>query len=237
MFLQVDENFALRMGKKNRNKRKKSSDSDSNLGVYARQKKSQRKGGSEGDGEELTIGDIASIFSQKNEILSQTNGSPAEVAVFNSPESERSKEKGEQSAKVRSTHKEPQSKMASSAASGLDVSTKLDLVLKAVEGVKRNQDDLKTSLEKKIDKLRKDLIKDIDTKISVLKTDVKKDIERESERIDDLLKSVQDLQSRMTNIEVNGVVNNDGPLSSACDPLNDPNITVITSGFLSPKAN
>ena len=63
-----------------------------------------------------------------------------------------------------------------------------------------------------------------------MKTDVKKDIERESERIDDLLKSVQDLQSRMTNIEVNGVVNNNGPLTNACDPLNDPDITVIASG-------
>ena len=57
------------------------------------------------------------------------------------------------------------------------------------------------------------------------------DINRESSRIDNLLKSVHDLQSRMENVEINGTVIASGCTHNIADPLSDPHLTRTASGL------
>ena len=108
-----------------------------------------------------------------------------------------------------------------------DTGTKLDLVLKAVEDIKRNQDGLRISLEKRIDKLRSDIKADMDSKMKNLKDEMVLDLNKESCRIDELLNSVHLLQSRMQNFESKCTVTN----STARVPLNDPDLTITANGL------
>ncbi len=116
-------------------------------------------------------------------------------------------------------------------------SYKLDQVLLAVCDIKKSQDALRKALESKIDKLRTDLIANIDTKVRALRDELSMDVNRESSRIDTLLTSVQDLHSRMNNVEHSRAT--DGPNIAAGqsrDPLNDPDLTVTVNGLPFRKA-
>ncbi len=119
-----------------------------------------------------------------------------------------------------------------------DLSDKMDKVLSAVCDIKRNQEQLGKTLERKIDRLRTDLIANIDTKVRALRDELSMDIQRESGRIDTLVTSVQSLCSRVEKVEQshahidpNTAMDQTGIIRPQSDPLSDPDLTVIVNGL------
>ena len=71
---------------------------------------------------------------------------------------------------------------------------------------------------------------DIDTIVKGLRDEMSIDLHKEACRIDSLVSSIQNLQSRMTNVE-SRLVTNDITGSSNRDPSNDPDLSITVSGI------
>ncbi|XP_060597077.1 uncharacterized protein LOC132750994 isoform X2 [Ruditapes philippinarum] len=111
-------------------------------------------------------------------------------------------------------------------------------ILITVKDFKHTQEELKVSLEKKIDSAKNEMTHHIDTQINILRDQLTFDLSKESLRIDGLLTSVQNLQDRLESLEHSRVTDQSingtqrGQTSVQINnPLNDPDLTVIASGL------
>lgn len=122
-----------------------------------------------------------------------------------------------------------------------EVASKLDALISAVNGIQKSQDGLRKMFESKLDKLRTDLMENIDGKVRALRDELSIDLARESERINQVLSTMECMQSRLCNLEQqsvpmdvpgtsdNGNGNGAGqrqPIIKG-DPINDPNLTIM----------
>ena len=83
-----------------------------------------------------------------------------------------------------------------------NVSSKLDTLINAVKGLKCSQDEMKRMFESKLDKLRSDLMSSVDTKIRVLRDELSVDIARKTNRIYQVLTTIQAMQMRIDGLEI-----------------------------------
>ncbi|CAG2189828.1 unnamed protein product [Mytilus edulis] len=119
------------------------------------------------------------------------------------------------------------------------VSEKLDTIVSAIHDLKSNQEGMKRMFESKLDKLRTDLMANVDNKIRALRDELSVDISMETRRTDQLLISVQSIQSRLDGIEehnnTHSADNGNGVLNSVdnlhINPLDNPEITITASGI------
>ena len=194
------------------NKRKKaanssSSDSDSHVNSKLKHPKINDS--------EIRVS-VSDLLNQANTVL---NSSPEELdnSVFEHSQNSTSKE---------------HSDMASSGAnSDTTISQKLDTVINSIQGLKTSQDSMKRMFESKLDKLKTEIIASVDSKISALRDELTLDIHRETNRIDQLLTTVQSIQARVDDLETrtgNGTVSRDREVRN---PLDDIDLTIVASGL------
>ncbi|VDI35541.1 Hypothetical predicted protein [Mytilus galloprovincialis] len=114
------------------------------------------------------------------------------------------------------------------------VSEKLDTIVNAIQDLKTNQEGMKRMFESKLDKLRTDLMANVDNKIRALRDELSVDIGSETRRTDQLLITVQSLQTRLEGIEehnnTQSAFNGIGVLNPV-NPLDNPEITITASGI------
>ncbi len=94
-------------------------------------------------------------------------------------------------------------------------SQKLDALLAAVTELKTSQDGMKQMFENKLDQMRGELIQTIDSKITGLRDELSAAVGNESSRIDNILTTIQSMQSRIDTMEQTPA----GPPTT--DPIND----------------
>ncbi|VDI44280.1 Hypothetical predicted protein [Mytilus galloprovincialis] len=137
------------------------------------------------------------------------------------------------------TKKHSETKMASDAKNvnknkDPTVSEKLDTIVNAIQDLKTNQEGMKRMFESKLDKLRTDLMANVDNKIRALRDELSVDIGSETRRTDQLLITVQSLQTRLEGIEehnnTQSAFNGIGVLNPV-NPLDNPEITITASGI------
>jgi hypothetical protein len=141
--------------------------------------------------------------------------------------------------------KEPNTSSVSKQRTNDDVSGKLDLLLTSVSELKENQENMKRMFESKLDKLKSDLITNVDTKIRALRDELSIDIGKETTRTDQMLITIQTLQSRVDAAEQaggafhNGNVydvtmqtsgSHDTPVNQG-NPLDNQDITIVAFGI------
>jgi len=91
--------------------------------------------------------------------------------------------------------------MARNMADSSSDSEKLNSILTAVNDLKKTQDDMKRMFESKLDKMKTDLMQNIDSRVSALRDEFSLEIGRENRRVDDILRTVQSLQTKIDNLE------------------------------------
>ncbi|VDI60356.1 Hypothetical predicted protein [Mytilus galloprovincialis] len=84
------------------------------------------------------------------------------------------------------------------------VSDKLDTLIKVVQDLKIGQEGMKRMFESKLDKLKTDLIASVDNKIRTLRDEISLDLARETNRTDQIINTIQSIQSRIDNVEEQG---------------------------------
>jgi uncharacterized protein YoxC len=111
-------------------------------------------------------------------------------------------------------------------------------ILTTVKDVKRNQDDLRRSLEQKIESAKNEMTGHINAQITSLRDQLTSDLSKETARIDGLLTSVQSLEARLSSLEQAKITVQSSSGTSnfktaipKLNPLNDPDLTVIASGL------
>jgi hypothetical protein len=107
--------------------------------------------------------------------------------------------------------------------------------------IKKSQDSMKRMFESKLEKFRSDLMESIDTKIRALRDELSMDINRESYRLEQVAKTVQAMQSRITTIEqtTSSRQTDENKSRDSTDqhkhgqfnPSDDPDLTVTASGI------
>ncbi|VDI28368.1 Hypothetical predicted protein [Mytilus galloprovincialis] len=117
-----------------------------------------------------------------------------------------------------------------------DVSNKLDSIINSIKELKTSQDSMKRMFESKLDKLRTDLMANVDNKVRALRDEISMDINRETNRTDQLLTTVQSIQTRLDSLEQDTSSKNSVPLLSHSlyqtqNPLDNPDITITASGL------
>lgn len=119
----------------------------------------------------------------------------------------------------------------------VDVCKKLDTLITAVKDLQTGQKNMKEMFESKLDKLKSELVTTIDTKVGQLRDELLEDINRETSRTDQLLTTVQSIQTRIEKIEnhpgLTGENGQDQPMNNPAihNPLNNPDITITASGL------
>lgn len=114
------------------------------------------------------------------------------------------------------------------------ISNKLDTVINAIKDIKINQDGMKRMFESKLDKLRKDLLKNVDEKIQSLRDEISLDLGIETQRVDEVMTTIQSIQTRLSGVEQrNQTVSDDGTVmnTSITNPLDCTDLTVTASGI------
>lgn len=198
-----------KIGNKKRKKAANSSSSDSDSHVNSKLKHPKI------NDSEIRVS-VSDLLNQANTVL---YSSPEELdnSVFEHSQNSTSKE---------------HSDMASSGAnSDTTISQKLDTVINSIQGLKTSQDSMKRMFESKLDKLKTDIIASVDSKISALRDELTLDIHRETNRIDQLLTTVQSIQARVDDLETrtgNGTVSRDREVRN---PLDDIDLTIVASGL------
>ena len=198
-----------KIGNKKRKKAANSSSSDSDSHVNSKLKHPKI------NDSEIRVS-VSDLLNQANTVL---YSSPEELdnSVFEHSQNSTSKE---------------HSDMASSGAnSDTTISQKLDTVINSIHGLKTSQDSMKRMFESKLDKLKTKIIASLDSKISALRDELTLDIHRETNRIDQLLTTVQSIQARVDDLETrtgNGTVSRDREVRN---PLDDIDLTIVASGL------
>ena len=198
-----------KIGNKKRKKAANSSSSDSDSHVNSKLKHPKI------NDSEIRVS-VSDLLNQANTVL---YSSPEELdnSVFEHSQNSTSKE---------------HSNMASSGAnSDTTISQKLDTVINSIQGLKTSQDSMKRMFESKLDKLKTEIIASVDSKISALRDELTLDIHRETNRIDQLLTTVQSIQARVDDLETrtgNGTVSRDREVRN---PLDDIDLTIVASGL------
>ena len=204
-------------------KRKVSSDTDLN----DQPSKLGKHGGSSSSGECATVSEI---LSETNSVLYKSDLHIDSFPAVFSPVSSASEKYSDI---VRMAGKD--SKVGKGNDS--DLSSKMDMLLLSVNEIKKNQEGMKKTLEKKIDKLRNDLLENMNSKITALRNEITLDLGRETTRIDSVLNTIQSIQQRLENVENSGpaTLGNDNVTQAASDvrkdPLNDCSVTVIATNI------
>lgn len=198
-----------KIGNKKRKKAANSSSSDSDSHINSKLKQPKI------NDSEIRVS-VSDLLNQANTVL---YSSPEELdnSVFEHSQNSTSKE---------------HSDMASSGAnSDTTISQKLDTVINSIQGLKTSQDSMKRMFESKLDKLKTEIIASVDSKISALRDELTLDIHRETNRIDQLLTTVQSIQARVDDLETrtgNGTVSRDREVRN---PLDDIDLTIVASGL------
>ena len=198
-----------KIGNKKRKKAANSSSSDSDSHINSKLKQPKF------NDSEIRVS-VSDLLNQANTVL---YSSPEELdnSVFEHSQNSTSKE---------------HSDMASSGAnSDTTISQKLDTVINSIQGLKTSQDSMKRMFESKLDKLKTEIIASVDSKISALRDELTLDIHRETNRIDQLLTTVQSIQARVDDLETrtgNGTVSRDREVRN---PLDDIDLTIVASGL------
>ena len=198
-----------KIGNKKRKKAANSSSSDSDSHINSKLKQPKI------NDSEIRVS-VSDLLNQANTVL---YSSPEELdnSVFEHSQNSTSKE---------------HSNMASSGAnSDTTISQKLDTVINSIQGLKTSQDSMKRMFESKLDKLKTEIIASVDSKISALRDELTLDIHRETNRIDQLLTTVQSIQARVDDLETrtgNGTVSRDREVRN---PLDDIDLTIVASGL------
>lgn len=200
-------------GNKKRKKAANSSSSDSDSHVNSKLKHPKI------NDSEIRVS-VSDLLNQANTVL---YNSPEELdnSVFEHSQNPTSKE---------------HSDMASSGTnSDTTISQKLDTVINSIQGLKTSQDSMKRMFESKLDKLKTEIITSVDSKISALRDELTLDIHRETNRIDQLLTTVQSIQARVDDLETRTVQNEgNGTVShdrEERNPLDDNDLTIVASGL------
>ena len=84
-----------------------------------------------------------------------------------------------------------------------DMSGKCDTLISAVIELKTSQEGMKRMFESKIDKLKTDLMATVDSKVRTLRDELSVDIGRETSRTDQMLTTIQSIQTRLDSLEQN----------------------------------
>ena len=198
-----------KIGNKKRKKAANSSSSDSDSHINSKLKQPKI------NDSEIRVS-VSDLLNQANTVL---YSSPEELdnSVFEHSQNSTSKE---------------HSDMASSGVnSDTTISQKLDTVINSIQGLKTSQDSMKRMFESKLDKLKTEIIASVDSKISALRDELTLDIHRETNRIDQLLTTVQSIQARVDDLETrtgNGTFSRDREVRN---PLDDIDLTIVASGL------
>lgn len=240
------------MGRKGKNKRTKSSESDSELNS-SKIFKAQDGGPQCRENVNASISEIISeancaLYPELNNSV-QEDRSGTDLLVF-SPVTKQldfTKIDNTKSSPAEAKHK--QVTMESKSKSPTSDSEKLDMLLLSVSEIKTSQENMKKMFESKLDRMRNELTENINSKVKSLRDEISMDISRESGRIDELMKSFQSLQGRISGIEQNTTGQDLGDNSAgmqtdngSCNggvarfgpkQLDDSNQSVIISGLAS----
>ena len=198
-----------KIGNKKRKKAANSSSSDSDSHVNSKLKHPKI------NDSEIRVS-VSDLLNQANTVL---YSSPEELdnSVFEHSQNSTSKEH------------------SSGANSDTTISQKLDTVVNSIQGLKTSQDSMKRMFESKLDKLKTEIIASVDSKISPLRDELTLDIHRETNRIDQLLTTVQSIQARVDDLETRTVQNEGiGTVSrdrEVRNPLDDNDLTIVASGL------
>lgn len=122
------------------------------------------------------------------------------------------------------------------------MSAKLDTLIEVVKDLKTSQDGMKRMFESKLDKLRSDLMANVDTKVRTLRDELSLDIGRQTARTDQMLITIQSMQTRLDDLEQRQVnthattVTDSGngnfimPVAQV-NPLDNVDLTITASGI------
>ena len=106
--------------------------------------------------------------------------------------------------KEKGTQRESSENMATSdpqSSSLQEINEQMKLVLSTVTEIKSNQDSMRQSFDSKLDKMKDEFMATIDGKLRTLRDEIAMDISTESNRIDNLMTSLQNIQSRLEAVE------------------------------------
>ena len=168
------------MGK--RKTRRKSSSSDSDTDSVRHHKYFKNGGG------ESSISDIISEAHNviyESDTCSNDNINNSDMSIPNPADNKTSKK----------------DTMATGASNTTTDSEKLDKLLDIVSDLKLSQSSMKVMFERRLDELKRDLMGNIDNKIDSLKNKLVTDIGKESRRVDEILNTVQQLTTRVGQVE------------------------------------
>lgn len=192
----------------NKNKRKKSSESDGEKHSCKQFKYGGRKGNNGSRQKTNKQGlNVSDLISEANSILygynsdcdytdsDEEQGFNQDYSVFSTP--------GQCNVNIDLVSNTPVTMASGNGTKSPEKSDseKLNQLLTAVDGLQKGQDNMKRMLESKIDKLRNDMKADIDTKVKVMQDEIALVIGRERTRIEEILITIQSLQSRMNALE------------------------------------
>ena len=106
--------------------------------------------------------------------------------------------------KEKGTQRESSENMATSdpqSSSLKEINDQTKLVLSTVTEIKSNQDSMRRSFDSKLDKMKNEFMATIDGKLRTLRDEIAMEISTESNRIDNLMTSLQNIQSRLEAVE------------------------------------
>ena len=122
------------------------------------------------------------------------------------------------------------------------------LLMNMMQDLKKGQDEMKSMFDSKLDKFKSELMKNIDDQVTSLRNEISTDVQRQGNRIDEVMTTIQSLQDRMGTIEQSHSVNAQGSVNDGMDTDNgtidhdqrtfrptaqydDTEVSVITSGL------
>lgn len=233
------------MGRRRRKRKNWSTDSESDCDPN-QTKQLKKRGPSEGTPERQNIS-VSEVLKATNSVLFNednldlnldqgTNSDSEDNCVFivSDTQSERSRgNKGDHPINTKMAPPESPSRTIHSDRQDRSTSDKLDTLINAVTEIKSNQDSMRRMFESKLDKMKSDLIANIDCKVRALRDELSMDIGLETNRIDQVLTTIQSIQSRVDTLEQTdsgtdqrSATNN---ATARGQPLDDPYITCVAS--------
>lgn len=217
------------MKKRNQNKRKDRNSSENEGGNVPKQATKQSKLGS-GPNDSISRNlSVSEILNQTNTVLYKTNDQ------LNNSVFEDSLTKDETvNIRVQKTKMASGDSLTSTVNNDPTISNKLDTVINAIKDIKINQDGMKRMFESTLDKLRKDLLKNVDEKIQSLRDEILLDLGIETQRVDEVMTTIQSIQTRLSGVEQrNQTVSDDGTVmnTSITNPLDCTDLTDTASGI------
>lgn len=94
------------------------------------------------------------------------------------------------------------------------------MLMNMMQGLKQGQVEMTRMFDSKLDRFKNELLKNIDDQVTTLRREISTDVQRQGNRIDEMMDTIQSLKDQVDTIEQSQSVNTSGPFSDQMETNN-----------------